>query len=64
MTDECDPRVRNIDFVSCIEIIEHIDEKYHRSVAKTIFESIKPLYAVITTPNREFNQHWPNMTDG
>ena len=49
------------DFVSCIELIEHINEDEHCYFTKTIFESLKPRYAVITTPNREFNQHWPNL---
>lgn len=61
VTDECDPRVCGTDFVSCIELIEHINEEEHCYFTKTIFESLKPRYAVITTPNREFNQHWPNL---
>ena len=61
VTDECDPRVCGTDFVSCIELIEHINEDEHCYFTKTIFESLKPRYAVITTPNREFNQHWPNL---
>ena len=63
VTDECDPRVRRVDCVTCIEIIEHIDEQNHRSLAKTIFDSIKPNYAIITTPNVEFNRHF-NMQEG
>jgi len=63
VTDECDPRLRSVDCVTCIELIEHIDEKYHRSLAKTIFDSIKPKYAIITTPNVEFNKHF-KMTEG
>ena len=61
VTDECDPRVCGTDFVSCIELIEHINEDEHFYFTKTIFESLKPRYAVITTPNGEFNQHWPNL---
>jgi hypothetical protein len=64
VTDECDPRVRGVDLVSCIELIEHVDQNQHSSLIRAIFESIKPAYVLITTPNIEFNQHWPNLANG
>ena len=52
------------DFVSCIELIEHIDPWEHAGIVKSIFGIIRPLTAVITTPNGEFNAHWPTMPHG
>ena len=59
-----DPRIVGVDFVSCIELIEHINPEDHPGIVKTIFNDIKPLTAVITTPNGEFNSHWPTMPHG
>jgi len=56
--------VIGVDFVSCIELIEHIDIKDHPKLVKSIFGDIRPLAAVITTPNGEFNAHWPTLPHG
>ena len=51
MTKEADIRVVGVDFVSCIELIEHINPEDHPGLVDTIFGQIQPLTAIITTPN-------------
>ena len=51
VTKQCDSRVVGADFVSCIELIEHINPEDHPGLIKTIFGQIQPKTAVITTPN-------------
>ena len=56
--------VKGAEFVSCIELIEHINPEDHPGLVKTIFGSIQPKMAVITTPNGEFNDYWATMPHG
>ena len=51
VTKEADSRVVGVDFVSCIELIEHINPEDHPGLVDTIFGQIQPLTAIITTPN-------------
>ena len=64
VTSPCDDRLKGAEFVSCIELIEHINPEDHPGLVKTIFGSIQPKMAVITTPNGEFNDYWATMPHG
>ena len=59
-----DERVLGVDFLSCIELIEHINPEDHPGIIAAIFNHIKPKTAIITTPNGDFNSHWPTMPHG
>ena len=62
--DVPDERVLGVDFLSCIELIEHINPEDHPGIVSAIFNHIKPKTAIITTPNGDFNSHWPTMPHG
>ena len=61
VTKETDSRILGADFVSCVELIEHINPEHHDGLVKTIFNDIKPKTALITTPNFDFNVHFPQV---
>ena len=63
VTKETDSRILGADFVSCVELIEHINPEHHDGLVKTIFDDIKPKTALITTPNFDFNVHFPQVRD-
>ncbi|CAF0808296.1 unnamed protein product, partial [Brachionus calyciflorus] len=44
-----------LEFVSLIEIIEHMYEETLDKCIDTVFSQLKPKYVLITTPNSEFN---------
>ncbi|XP_077500858.1 hen1 methyltransferase [Amblyomma americanum] len=54
-----DSRLVGFDAVTCIELIEHLNEKDLERMPETIFGFIRPKVAVITTPNRDFNVVFP-----
>ncbi|CBY21285.1 unnamed protein product [Oikopleura dioica] len=56
--------LQGVDLLSCIELIEHINEEDHPGLLKTIFHDIRPKTAIITTPNGDFNSHWQTMPHG
>ena len=44
--------------------LQFIHLKDHPGLINTIFGVIQPKTAVITTPNGDFNAHWPTMPHG
>ena len=54
-----DARLVDIDVVTAIELIEHMDEPTHAPLVTTIFDVMQPLLAVFTTPNVEYNPLFP-----
>ncbi len=59
-----DSRLKNIDLATCIEVIEHIDEDRLDAFAESLFGFSKPRYAIVTTPNVEFNATFENLPAG
>lgn len=59
-----DRRLKNIDLATCIEVIEHIDEDRLDAFSESLFGYSKPRYAIITTPNIEFNATFENLPIG
>lgn len=57
---EPDPRIVDIDVVTAIELIEHMDESTHESLIINVFDVIQPKLAVFTTPNVEYNPLFPD----
>ncbi|GAV06605.1 hypothetical protein RvY_16567 [Ramazzottius varieornatus] len=54
-----DARLVNVDVVSAIELIEHMDEPTHVPLVSTVFGVMQPLLAIFTTPNVEYNPLFP-----
>ena len=44
--------------------IEHLDPEVLESLPRIIFGIYRPKICVITTPNAEFNVHFPNLNYG
>jgi len=56
-----DQRLKDIDAVVAIEIIEHLKPSELERFPETVFGHMKPKLAVITTPNSEFNILFPHF---
>ncbi|OQV15939.1 putative Small RNA 2'-O-methyltransferase [Hypsibius exemplaris] len=54
-----DKRLLNIDVVTAIELIEHMNVETHVALAETVFGVVQPKLAVFTTPNVEYNPLFP-----
>eukprot|EP01100_Stratorugosa_tubuloviscum_P006223 TRINITY_DN2694_c0_g2_i2.p1 TRINITY_DN2694_c0_g2~~TRINITY_DN2694_c0_g2_i2.p1 ORF type:complete len:270 (-),score=94.81 TRINITY_DN2694_c0_g2_i2:27-791(-) len=59
---QVDKRLYNHEFVSCIEVIEHLNMDILNCFEDALFSIWNPKIIVISTPNKEFNQLW-NMQD-
>ncbi len=49
-------RYRGFDICLLIETIEHMTEQVLNETSATVFGTLRPRYAIVTTPNIEFNQ--------
>ncbi|XP_051874425.1 small RNA 2'-O-methyltransferase [Pristis pectinata] len=56
-----DPRMLDCDFVSCIELIEHLDTADLVKFPEVLFGYMNPAVVVITTPNADFNPLLPGI---
>lgn len=56
-----DSRLRYFDAVTCIELIEHLQEQELLLLPDTIFGFVCPKVAIITTPNKDFNVVFPEL---
>ena len=59
-----DARIEGVDAVALVEVIEHLDEHRLEALEQVIFECIQPKYAVLTTPNSEYNQLFESLPNG
>lgn len=59
-----DQRLSGFDVAILMEVIEHIDPDRLEVVEGNVFANIRPASVIITTPNREFNAHYPRLTGG
>ncbi|XP_023787746.1 small RNA 2'-O-methyltransferase isoform X5 [Cyanistes caeruleus] len=50
-----DPCMLGFDLVTCIELIEHLDESELKKFPEVVFGFMAPSIVVISTPNSEFN---------
>ncbi|XP_072111870.1 small RNA 2'-O-methyltransferase [Mobula birostris] len=56
-----DPCMLDCDFVSCIELIEHLDTADLAKFPEVLFGYMNPAVVVITTPNADFNPLIPGL---
>ncbi|XP_006919857.2 small RNA 2'-O-methyltransferase isoform X1 [Pteropus alecto] len=59
---ERDSRLLGFDLITCIELIEHLDEKDLARFPEVVFGYLSPAMVVISTPNSEFNPLFPAVT--
>ena len=59
-----DKRIEGIEAVSLVEVIEHLDTTRLEALQRVVFEYTKPKYAIITTPNREYNVLFESLPEG
>jgi 2-polyprenyl-3-methyl-5-hydroxy-6-metoxy-1,4-benzoquinol methylase len=59
-----DQRLQNFDCITLLEVIEHLDPPVLEQLPKVVFGSYRPRMVVVSTPNAEFNVHFPNLNYG
>ena len=59
-----DKRLAGFDAAVVIEVIEHLDPPRLRAFERVVFECARPTTVVITTPNVEYNVHFPGLPAG
>ncbi|QDG49394.1 3' terminal RNA ribose 2'-O-methyltransferase Hen1 [Persicimonas caeni] len=59
-----DRRLEGFDAAALVEVIEHLDPPKLATLEETVFEHARPRLVVVTTPNREFNTQYENMSAG
>ena len=52
---EYDSRLQGLDCICCIELIEHLQLIEVEQFLRNLFGRLRPKFAVITTPNKDFN---------
>jgi 3' terminal RNA ribose 2'-O-methyltransferase Hen1 len=59
-----DARLAGYDAAAVVEVIEHLDAPRLAAFERALFEFARPKMALITTPNAEYNSHWPSLPAG
>lgn len=59
-----DARLRGLDAVTCVEVIEHLEPERVPSFAAVLFGWLRPRVVVLTTPNAEYNVLFPALPAG
>jgi 3' terminal RNA ribose 2'-O-methyltransferase Hen1 len=59
-----DARLAGYDAAAVVEVIEHLDAPRLAAFERALFEFARPGMALITTPNAEYNVHWPSLPAG
>jgi 3' terminal RNA ribose 2'-O-methyltransferase Hen1 len=59
-----DKRIHGFDAATLVEVIEHLDPPRLRAFERVVFEFARPGIVVLTTPNAEYNVHFPALAGG
>jgi 3' terminal RNA ribose 2'-O-methyltransferase Hen1 len=59
-----DARLSGFDAAALVEVIEHLDPARLATCERVVFEFARPSCVVVTTPNAEYNVHWPTLPAG
>lgn len=59
-----DTRLSGYDVATAMEVIEHLDEPRLKAFEKVLFKFAQPRYAIVTTPNIEYNVKFANLNNG
>jgi 3' terminal RNA ribose 2'-O-methyltransferase Hen1 len=57
-----DDRLRGYDAAVLMEVVEHLDPPRLPALAASVFGHARPGAVVVTTPNVEYNVHYPGLT--
>lgn len=59
-----DKRFEGYDAAAVIEVIEHLDPPRLSAFEQVVFQYARPAAVIVTTPNREYNVMWPQLSAG
>ena len=59
-----DRRLQGFDAAAVVEVIEHLDPARLEAFERNLFGDARPKLVVLSTPNREYNQLFPNLAAG
>jgi 3' terminal RNA ribose 2'-O-methyltransferase Hen1 len=59
-----DRRLAGFDAAVIIEVIEHLEPARLRAFERVVFEFARPTTVIVTTPNVEYNGHFPGLPAG
>jgi 3' terminal RNA ribose 2'-O-methyltransferase Hen1 len=59
-----DPRIRGLDAVVLMEVIEHVDPERLPAVESSVFGDARPEVVIVTTPNADYNPLYPSLAAG
>ncbi|KAL7753961.1 hypothetical protein RI367_000894 [Sorochytrium milnesiophthora] len=59
-----DARLQGVDAITLIEVIEHQDPEWLAMLPEVLFSWYSPKVVVVSTPNAEFNVHFPDWSPG
>lgn len=59
-----DDRLKDLDAIVLMEVVEHIDPDRLPSVESSIFGHARPSAVIVTTPNSEYNALYPSLAAG
>ena len=59
-----DRRIVGFDAAALVEVIEHLDPPRLHAFERVVFELARPSTIVVTTPNAEYNVHFPALAAG
>lgn len=59
-----DDRLCGYDAAALVEVIEHVEPERLDFLTHSVFGHARPRRVVLTTPNAEYNAHWPSLPVG
>ena len=59
-----DDRLKGFDAATVIEVVEHLDPPRLAAFERVLFEVARPTFAIVTTPNREYNVKFEGLAPG
>ncbi len=59
-----DDRLRDHDAMVLMEVIEHVDPPRLEALQRNVFGAAHPATVIVTTPNAEYNVHFPDLAHG
>ena len=59
-----DERLAGLDAVVLMEVIEHVDPARLGALERCVFGAARPRTAIVSTPNAEYNPHYPGLAPG
>lgn len=59
-----DRRLEGFDAATVVEVVEHLDPPRLAAFERVLFEHARPKAVVLTTPNADYNVHFPSLPSG